>query len=44
MIYEEYGYKIPESIENFIDFEAYGQYMGSDYAEETDNGIIEIIS
>ena len=43
MIYEEYGYKIPESIENFIDFEAYGQYMGSDYAEETDNGIIEII-
>ena len=25
-----------------IDFEAYGQYIGSDYAEEFSNGIIEI--
>ena len=42
MIYDEYCYKIPEQIENFIDFEAYGQYMGSDYAEEYSDGIIEI--
>ena len=42
MIYEEYGYKIPEQIENYIDFEGYGQYMGSDYAEEYSDGIIEI--
>ncbi len=37
------GYKIPDSIEDFIDFEAYGRYIGSDYAEEYSNGIIEII-
>ncbi len=34
--------RIPETIENFIDFEAYGRYIGSDYAEEYENGIIEI--
>lgn len=41
--YEMCGYNIPQQIEDFIDFEAYGQYIGSGYAEETDNGIIEII-
>ena len=43
MVFDNYCYQIPEQIENFIDFEAYGQYMGSDCAEEYDNGIIEII-
>ena len=37
------GYKIPEQIENFIDFEAYGKYIGDYYAEETSDGIIEIV-
>ncbi len=37
------GYQIPEQLEQFIDFEAYGKYMGDYYAEEVSNGIIEII-
>lgn len=37
------GYKIPEQLENFIDFEAYGKYIGDCYAEEVSNGIIEIV-
>ena len=28
--------------ENFIDFEGYGKYMGDCYAQECENGIIEI--
>lgn len=35
-------YNILESIIDFIDFEAYGRYMGDCYAEEYENGIIEI--
>ena len=42
-IFDCCGYNIPSTIENFIDFEAYGQYMGQCYAEETSNGIIEIV-
>ena len=42
-MYDCCGFQIPQEIENFIDFEAYGQYMGSGYAEEIDNGILEII-
>lgn len=42
MVYDEYGYKIPETLEDFIDFEAYGKYMGDYYAEEYSEGIIEI--
>ena len=34
-------YKLPDSLEDFIDFEAYGKYIGYD-AEEYSNGIIEI--
>ena len=37
------GYQIPEQIENFIDFEAYGKYIGDYYAEEISTGIIEIV-
>lgn len=40
--YENYGYKLPEPLENFIDFEGYGKYMGDCYAEEVTGGIIEI--
>ena len=42
MMFEEYCYQIPEVLENFIDFEAYGRYMGDCYAQECENGIIEI--
>ena len=37
------GYKIDEHLLDFFDFEAYGEYLGSDYAYEYD-GIIEIIN
>ena len=37
------GFQIPEQIENFIDFEAYGKYIGDYYAEEISTGIIEIV-
>lgn len=40
--FDNCGYKIPEQIENFIDFEAYGKYIGDYYAEEVSTGIIEI--
>lgn len=36
------GYELPSHLEDFMDFEAYGKYIGSDYAEEYSNGIIEI--
>ena len=36
-------YKLPDSLEDFFDFEAYGKYIGY-YAEEYSNGIIEIRS
>jgi len=35
------GYKIPESLEDFIDYEAYGKYCG-EYVHEYSNGLIEI--
>ena len=41
--FDMYGYELPSNLEDFIDFEAYGQYIGSDYAEEFSNGITEII-
>lgn len=42
MVFENNCYKIPEVLENFIDFEGYGRYMGDYYAEEYEEGIIEI--
>ncbi len=42
-MFECCGYKVPEEIEQFIDFEAYGRYIGDYYAQATENGIIEII-
>ena len=36
--------KIDEHLLDFFDFEAYGRYVGSDYAEEYDGGIIEIVA
>ena len=35
-------YNIPENLIDFIDFEAYGKYIGDYNAEEYENGIIEI--
>lgn len=35
-------YNIPESLIDFIDFEAYGKYIGDYNTEECENGIIEI--
>lgn len=40
--YDNCCYELPGNLEDFIDFEAYGQYIGCDYAEEYSNGIIEI--
>ena len=48
--WEDYGkemfalccYEIPDHIMDFIDFEAYGEYVG-EYAHEYSNGIIEIL-
>ena len=34
---------VPNGLDNFIDWEGYGKYIGSDYAEEYSNGIIEIV-
>jgi hypothetical protein len=31
------------SLQYFFDFEAYGKYVGSDYAAEYSGGIIEIV-
>ena len=42
MIYGEMCYQVPEVLENFIDFEAYGKYMGDFYCQEYSDGIIEI--
>lgn len=36
------GYKLPEQIELFIDFERYGRYIGDCYTEEYSDGLIEI--
>lgn len=36
------GYEIPDIIEQFIDFEAYGKYVGDCNCEECNDGIIEI--
>ena len=41
-MFECCGYVVPKPLEDFIDFEAYGKYIGSDYADEYSNGIIEI--
>ena len=35
------GYEIPDSLEDFIDYEAYGKYCG-EYVHEYSNGLIEI--
>lgn len=40
--FENCGYKLPSNLEDFIDFEAYGKYIGDYYAYEYSNGIIEI--
>lgn len=40
--FENCCYNIPENLIDFIDFEAYGQYIGDYNAEEYENGIIEI--
>jgi len=37
------GYNIDEHLLDFFDFEAYGEYIGSDGAEKYSDGIIEII-
>ena len=42
MMFDISCYQIPEVLENFIDFEAYGKYIGDCYAQECEYGIIEI--
>ena len=44
-MFESCGYdrEIPDSLQDFIDFEAYGKYCGADYVEEYSEGLIEII-
>jgi hypothetical protein len=42
-LFEDYeGRPIDDVLDNFFDFEAYGEYIGEDFAEEYSNGIIEI--
>ena len=43
-LFAEFGYssQIPDSIQDFIDFEAYGEYLGQDLVEEYSEGLIEI--
>ena len=43
-MFRNMGYNLPEHLENFFDFEEYGRYIGSDYAEEYSEGIIEIVA
>lgn len=40
-LFDSFEYRIDDVIENFIDYEAYGRYMG-DNVEEYSNGLIEI--
>ena len=42
-MFENRGYKLEDRLEDFFDYEAYGRYIGDEYAVEVDNGIIEII-
>ena len=37
------GEQIPDSLQDFFDFERYGEYCGADYVEEYSEGLIEII-
>jgi hypothetical protein len=41
-MFELCGYEIPAILEDFIDFEAYGRYVG-EYVDEYSNGLIEIL-
>ncbi len=41
-MFESCGYTVPEILEDFIDFEAYGKYIGNYYAQDCSYGIIEI--
>ena len=40
--YEMCCYQVPSEIENFIDFDGYGRYIGDYYTQEYSNGLIEI--
>ena len=37
-----YDSSVPESVQDFIDFEAYGKYLGDYTVQEYSNGLIEI--
>jgi hypothetical protein len=41
-VFENCGNKIDDAIDNFFDFEGYGEYMGDGYVEEYSDGLIEI--
>ena len=43
-MFRNMGYSLPEHLEQFFDYEEYGRYIGSDYAEEYSEGIIEIVA
>ena len=40
-MFEMFGYQIPDALDDFIDFDAYGRYVG-EYVEEYSDGLIEI--
>ena len=40
-VFDDCGYQVPGDLEDFIDFEAYGKYIG-DHVEEYSGGLIEI--
>lgn len=40
--FESCCYTVPDHIADFIDWDGYGQYIGSDCAEEYSDGIVEI--
>ena len=41
--YNDLDLNLPSNLEDFIDFEAYGKYLGDYYVTEIDDGLIEII-
>ncbi len=41
--YNDLDLNLPSNLEDFIDFEAYGKYLGDCYVTEIDDGLIEII-
>ena len=43
-MFRNMGYSLPKHLELFFDYESYGRYIGSYYAEEYSDGIIVIVA